>query len=82
MRTGRADFACCTDGKRIWVGGGSLTYFSRDAELYDPEDDTWIPLPSLVDQHFGVRGNQRLQGLWIRDIFLVEPGHLIFLPEE
>jgi len=53
MLVARAMFACCAlDGKIIVAGG--LTNCRKSiskAEIYDPEADTWEPLPDLRQAH-------------------------------
>ncbi|ONK65028.1 uncharacterized protein A4U43_C07F32720 [Asparagus officinalis] len=49
----RAMFACCALDDKIIVAGG-FTSFRRSvsrAEIYDPDTDTWAPLPDLCQTH-------------------------------
>ncbi|KAJ6797915.1 F-box/kelch-repeat protein SKIP30 [Iris pallida] len=53
MLVPRAMFACCAVDGRIVVAGG-FTNFRKSipkAEIYDPEADTWAPLPDLCRTH-------------------------------
>jgi len=53
MLVPRAMFACCAMDGRIVVAGG-FTSFRKSiskAEIYDPEADTWSPLPDLCQTH-------------------------------
>ncbi|KAJ6839767.1 F-box/kelch-repeat protein SKIP30 [Iris pallida] len=53
MLVPRAMFACCAVDGKIVVAGG-FTNFRKSipkAEIYDPEADTWTPLPDLCQTH-------------------------------
>lgn len=53
MLVPRAMFACCAMDGRIVVAGG-FTSFRKSismAEIYDPEADSWAPLPDLCHTH-------------------------------
>ncbi|KAJ1434775.1 Kelch-type beta propeller [Sesbania bispinosa] len=51
LRVARYDFACTVCDNKIYVAGGKSTLASArgisSAELYDPDLDTWSPLPNL-----------------------------------
>lgn len=53
MLVRRAMFACCVlDGKIVVAGGFTNCRKSiSEAEIYDPEKDTWEPLPDLHHSH-------------------------------
>lgn len=53
MLVPRAMFACCVlDGKIIVAGGFTSCRKSiSKAEIYDPEKDTWVPIPDLHHTH-------------------------------
>lgn len=56
MLVPRAMFACCTINNRIVVAGG-FTSFRKSiskAEVYDPDTDSWAPLPDLGLAHTSV----------------------------
>ncbi|XP_002970115.2 F-box/kelch-repeat protein At5g26960 [Selaginella moellendorffii] len=58
----RKKFACCVIGDRVYVAGGaSRCRASRDivmheAEVYDPELDTWRRLPDMRHRRYGCIG--------------------------
>jgi len=82
MLVPRAMFACCAMDGRIVVAGG-FTSFRKSiskAEIYDPEADTWSPLPDLCQTHtsacFGlvIRGKMHVVHKGLSTVQILQDG--------
>ncbi|XP_068666843.1 F-box/kelch-repeat protein SKIP20-like [Aristolochia californica] len=58
MSTARSFFACAAVGPFVYVAGGHDNQKNalRSAELYDPETNTWRPLPDMADERDECQG--------------------------
>ncbi|ONK66900.1 uncharacterized protein A4U43_C06F13270 [Asparagus officinalis] len=64
MHVPRAMFACWAIDGRIIVAGGFTSFCGSisNAEIYDPESDTWSPLPDLCQIHTSACSGIVIQG--------------------